>query len=86
MIQKKLDQEETKKTNSKKNIISLISNYKIGKDTKKDIQFIDEKIDEWNKIGSTKNTSKLNSNLINVYTKLLENLKIEEKELSKIKS
>ena len=84
--QNKLNQEESKKLNSKKDIISLISNYKIGKDSKKVIQFIDEKIDEWNKVGATKNTSILNNNLTNVYTELLENLKIEGKELSKIKS
>lgn len=84
--EKKLDLEKTKKIKSKNDIILSISNYKIGKEIKKDIQFIEDKISEWNKIGNTENTSKLNNNLSKTYNKLLASLKIDKQELTKIKS
>ena len=84
--EKKLDLEKTKKIKSKNDIILSISNYKLGKDIKKDIQFIEDKISEWNKIGNTENNSKLNNNLTKTYNKLLASLKIDKQELTKIKS
>lgn len=84
--EKELDLEKTKKIKSKNDIILSISNYKLGKDIKKDIQFIEDKISEWIKIGKTENTSQLNNNLTKTYNKLLASLKIDKQELTKIKS
>mgnify|MGYP003313361233 CR=1 FL=1 len=58
--------------------ISDMNNYRL--------LFPEDKISEWNKIGNTENTSKLNNNFSKTYNKLLASLKIDKQELTKIKS
>jgi len=79
----KIEQDELKKNNNKKNLISLISNLKKTKEPKKDISLIKANIEKWNKIGRTKNSLKIDAEFNKSCISFLKSLEIDKKLIQK---
>ena len=79
--------EEKKNIIKYEEIISKISKYKMSKDFKETVLFIEQNIEKWKKIEvNSNNTKKLESKLKNVINELLDKQKFEKKELQEIKN
>ena len=78
--------EEKKNIIKYEEIISKISKYKMSKDFKETVLFIEQNIEKWKKIEVNSNNTKLESKLKNVINELLDKQKFEKKELQEIKN
>ena len=79
----KIEQDELKKINNKKDLISLISNLKKTKEPEKDISLIKTNIEKWNKIERTKNSLKIDAEFNKACISFLKNLEIDKKLIQK---
>jgi hypothetical protein len=80
---KKTKQDESKKINEKKNLISLILNLKKTKEPKKDISLIKANIKKWSKIGKTPDSFKIDAEFNKACVNFLKDLEIDKKEVEK---
>ena len=78
--------EEKKNIIKYEEIISKISKYKMSKDFKETVLFIEQNIEKWKKIEVNSNNIKLESKLKNVINELIYKKKFEKKELQAIKN